>query len=117
MGTRLPPWLAAGGVAVLAMVSIPGVPLGAEAASTDSVGVAATAAENPDQGSVMRDGGHADMMSDGGQRDLMRSMPFVRSGHDPAGCREMMTSPGHDDRMAGNGHEQNTSGSARHGMS
>lgn len=108
MGIRLRPWLASGGVAVLAMVSISGIPLAAEAASTGSVGVAATATGDPEHGSMMSDGGHGEMM---------RSMSSMGSGHDAAGCLRMMAADGHDNHMTANGHAEMMSAGSGHGMS
>lgn len=90
MGTKLRPWLASGGVAVLAMVSIPGVPFAAQAASAEAVGAGVTAPEDPGHGAMMRDG---------------------------AGCLSMMAANGHDNHMAANGHEQMMRAGSGHGMS
>ena len=108
METRLRPWLASAGVAVLAMVSIPGIPFAAQAASAESDGTGVTAPEDPGHGSMMRDAGHGDMM---------RSMSSMGPGHDAAGCMRMMVADGHDNHMTANGHAQMMSAGSGHGMS
>lgn len=111
MGTRLRSLLASGGVAVLAVASIPGIPLAAQAASAEPARASVTAPEDGEHDGMMRDGAHGDMMG---------SAPAMGTGHDGAGCENMMAAPGHDKHMAhmgGNGHDRMMRDGSQHSMS